>query len=228
MTLPVVVVRPQPGCSETVRNASARGLNAVAAPLFAIEPVAWQAPDPSGFDGLLVGSVNAFRYGGLELARLGGLPVHAVGERTAAAAHAAGFEVAGSGAGGLQALLDTIEPPRRLLRLAGEARADLIPAPGIEVTEVVVYRARRLPLGERVAERLREGALVLLHSGEAARALAEECARLGIGRDTVLLATLAPRIAAAAGEGWGAVGIAADVSDAALLAMAEDMCQGHP
>ena len=41
----VVVLRPEPGASETVARAAARGLDAVAIPLFRIEPLDWQAPD---------------------------------------------------------------------------------------------------------------------------------------------------------------------------------------
>ena len=39
------------------------------------------------------------------------------------------------------------------------------------------------------------------------------------------IAALAPRIAAAAGDGWGEVATAALPSDAALLALARQMCQ---
>ncbi|MFA9200246.1 MAG: uroporphyrinogen-III synthase [Cypionkella sp.] len=225
MSRPLVVVRPEPGCSETVRAAQAQGLAAVAAPLFSIEPVAWQAPDPARFDGILAGSANVFRLGGKELARLAALPVHAVGERTAAAARAAGFVVETVGGGGLQAVIEALAPPRRLMRLAGAARVPLAPPPGVGIAECVVYRAVPLALDGSVLSALRAGAVVALHSGEAARAFAALCGGLGLARERIALAALAPRIAAAAGGGWAAVAVAPEVSDAALLATARDMCQ---
>lgn len=225
MSPPVVVLRPEPGCAETCAAALAMGLDAIAAPLFAIEPVAWEAPDPDNFDGLLVGSANAFRHGGDGLARLTPSPVFAVGNQTAAAARAAGFGVAHTGEGGLQALLDGLAAPRRLLRLAGETRVTLAPPPGVGISERVVYRAAPQPLSKKAAAQLSLGAVALLHSGEAARALSAECDRLAIDRAAVAIAALAPRVAEAAGGGWRAVRVAPVVSDAALLAMAADMCQ---
>ena len=41
----VLVLRPEPGASATVERARQRGLDAVAMPLFEIEPVAWEAPE---------------------------------------------------------------------------------------------------------------------------------------------------------------------------------------
>ena len=71
------------------------------------------------------------------------------------------------------------------------------------------------------------GALVLLHSAATARHFAEECDRLGVPRARITLAALGPRIAAAAGAGWGAVHIAPQPDEAALLQLAFDLC-GEP
>lgn len=225
MTRPLIVLRPEPGLGETLALARAMGLPAIGAPLFAIEPVEWSAPDPAGFDAILAGSANAFRYGGGQLARLAGLPVHAVGDSTAQAARTAGFTVTSTGTGGLQPVLDSLPSGLRLLRLAGEWRVPLRAPAGIAIDERVVYRAAPLPLAAEAAGALGEGAVAVIHSGEAARWFADECVRLGIDRARVSLAVLAPRIAEAAGEGWRLVAIAPRTSDAALLAMAADMCQ---
>lgn len=225
MSLPLLVLRPEPGCGETLAAARARGLQAIAAPLFAIEPVAWDVPDPAHFDALLAGSANAFRHGGAGLAGLSALSVHAVGEATADAARAAGFRVAGLGEGRLKEVLDAVPAPARLLRLAGEARVALVPRPGVTVVERVVYRADHQPLSGEAAAAIGRGAVALLHSGEAARAFASECDRLRIDRGTVALAALAPRVAEAAGSGWREVGVAPAIADPALLALAADMCQ---
>ena len=60
----VVVLRPEPGASATLARAKAAGIDAVAIPLFEVVPVAWDAPDPSSVDALLLTSANAARHGG--------------------------------------------------------------------------------------------------------------------------------------------------------------------
>lgn len=228
MTRSLVVLRPEPGLGETIALARNMGIEVLAAPLFEIAPVAWEAPDPAGFDAIVAGSANAFRHGGAQLRGLTALPVHAVGERTAKAARDAGFPVASIGAGGLQDLLDGSTSPQRLLRLAGERRVVLRIPTGCAIDERVVYRSEPLPLGPAAIAALRTGAVAVLHSGEAARRFAAECDRLAIDRTRVALAALAPRIAEAAGEGWRAVASVRETTDAALLAMAADMCQTVP
>lgn len=225
MNRPLVVLRPEPGCSETVEAARELGLVPLASPLFEIEPVAWQAPPAGGFDAIAAGSANVFRCGGTSLAALRGLPVHAVGRRTAEAAREAGFAVDSVGEGGLQSLIGDMKNPMRVLRLAGEARVDLSPPPGVEVVDVVVYRAAPRPLSPDAAAALGKGAVAALHSAEAARHFASECDRLRLGRAAIRIAALAPRIAESAGAGWERVAVAETLSDGALLALAHDMCQ---
>jgi len=176
--MPLAVIRPEPGCAASVAAARVLGLEAHGFPLFEVVARDWDAADPIEFDGLLVGSANAFRLGGAGLAALRSLPVHAVGKTTADAAREAGFAVATVGDGGLQAVLDGLRGPAHLLRLAGEERIALVPPAGIAITERVVYasEARAMPLS--LAALLGEGAVVLLHSGEAARHFAAECERL--------------------------------------------------
>ena len=86
--VPLIVIRPEPGCSATVAAGRAAGLDVHGHPLIAIRPRSWQTPDPAQFDALLAGSANVFRHGGPGLAGLKRLPVYAVGETTAAAARA--------------------------------------------------------------------------------------------------------------------------------------------
>lgn len=226
--MPLAVIRPEPGCAASVAAARALGLEAHGVPLFEVVARDWDAPDPIEFDGLLVGSANAFRHGGAGLATLRSLPVHAVGKATADAAHKAGFDVATVGDGGLQAVLDGLRGPAHLLRLAGEERIALVPPVGIAIAERVVYASEARAMPSSLAAMLGEGAVVLLHSGEAARHFAAECHRLGLRRGRICLAALAPRIAEAAGPGWAALAIAERAQDAALLALASDMCQNPP
>ena len=67
--------------------------------------------------------------------------------------------------------------------------------------------------------------LVLLHSAEAARHFAAECARLALPRASIHLAALGPRVAEAAGQGWASLHMASATSDEALLALARQLCQ---
>lgn len=224
--VPLIVIRPEPGCSATVMAARAAGLDAHGFPLFTITPRSWALPPGSAFDALLAGSANAFRHGGAGLAALRGLPVYAVGDSTAGAARTAGFAVAGSGSGGLQAVLGKLDPAhRRLLRLAGDERVPLTPPDGVTMEERVVYASEPVPIPPQLVQLLRAPAIVLLHSAEAARHLTAECVRHGIRRAPVRLAALGPRIAAAAGDGWGEVAVAALPADQPLLALARQMCQ---
>ncbi len=224
--LPLVIVRPQPGCDATVAAARERGLDAHGVPLFVIEPLPWDAPDPQGVDALLIGSANALRHAGPGLEAFRGKSAYAVGEITAEAARAAGLEVVAVGRGGLQAVLDGVPPEHaRLLRLAGEERLHLTPPAGVTVAERAVYAARRQPMPPELAALLSGGAVAVLHSAAAARHLAEECDRLGVPRARVRLAAIGPRVSAAAGSGWASTDDAASPDDGTLLALAGELCQ---
>lgn len=224
MSRPLVILRPEPGCSETLAAARVRGLDALGAPLFAIESVAWTPPDLAGIDALLIGSANAFRHGGNELKAFRDLPVWAVGKRTAAAAREAGFAVSRVGSEALQGLLGEAVAPKKFLRLAGEAHVALHPPPGVTLVERIVYRAVPLQLAEKAAQTLRGGAVAAVHSAEAARHFADECERLSIPRAGISIAALGPRIADAIGENWMSVRVAKKTTDCALLALLADMC----
>lgn len=220
-------MRPAPGAEATCTAARALGLEADAFPLFAVHPLRWEAPARAEVDALLLGSANALRHGGADLARYRGLPAYAVGETTAAAARAAGLDVVRTGTGGLHGLLGHIDPAhRRLLRLAGRERISLeIPA-HVTVLTREVYASQALPLPGALAARLRTPCLVLLHSAEAARHFARLCDSAGIVRSQIHVTALGPRIAAAAGTGWAGIAAAPTATDAALLALAKELCQG--
>lgn len=224
MTTAIIAIRPEPGCSATVAAGREAGLVIEAFPLFEVRPIAWQPPAPDQIDDLLLGSANAVRQGGVGLEAFKAKPVYAVGEATAREAEAAGFTVAASGRGDLQSLLDTLSGPLRLLRLAGAEHVPLTPPAGITIEERIVYQSAPRPMPEALVERLRGHALVLLHSAAAARHFGSECDRNAIDRSTIGLAALGPRIADAAGGGWQALRSAPQPSEAALLALAREMC----
>lgn len=219
---PLVILRPEPGASASARAAEALGLEPIVLPLFVIEPVAWSAPDPAEFDGLLLTSASAIRNGGAELEKLRGLAVHAVGETTAAAASEAGFALATIGDGGVEELLQRLDPGLRLLHLCGEQHRQPA-APRQAIVHVPAYRAAELAdvagLG-RIA-----GAVVAAHSPRAAARVAQLAAASAIDISGASLAAISAEAALAAGSGWQSVVIADEPRDSALLALAARLCQ---
>lgn len=229
MTLPVLVLRPEPGATATVAKGRAMGLDARAFPLFEVRALPWTPVPREEVDALLLGSANALRHGGEALNLYRGLPAYAVGEKTALAARDAGLDVVETGKGGLQPMLGLLRPEhRRLLRLAGRERIVLEIPEGVTVTTREVYASEPLPLPDELAAILAAPALILLHSGEAAAHFAALCDAAGIARERLQLAAIGPRVAARAGTGWSALESASEPSDAALLALAAQMCEETP
>jgi uroporphyrinogen-III synthase len=224
--MPVLIVRPEPGASVTLGAARTYGLDAHSHPIFEVRPVPWEAPPREEIDALLIGSANALRHGGVQIERYEGLPAYAVGEMSALAAQSAGLAVVARGNGGLQAVLDSMDGAHpRLLRLAGRARVPLAPPPGISIRERIVYASEPLSLSAAALPLLSGRALVLLHSGEAARHFGMLCDRAGITRERIEVAGLGPRITELAGSGWARTETAPNATDGALLALARQMCQ---
>jgi uroporphyrinogen-III synthase len=223
---PLLIVRPEPGASATLRAAHAMGPEAHAFPLFAVHPLDWEPVAPDTFDALLLGSANVLRHGGPDLARYRGKPAYAVGGTTAKAARDAGFDVVATGRGGLQSMLAQLNADHRhLLRLAGREHVSLTLPDGVTMTTREVYASDPLPFPDALTALLAKPAVVLLHSGEAASHFAQCCDRAGIDRGQITLAAIGPRVAARAGTGWADLRSASEPSDAALLAMASQMCQ---
>jgi len=227
--IPIVVIRPQPGCNATVEAVRTLGLDARGFPLFEVRPVGWEPPAPDSFDAIVLGSANAPRHAGPALAAYAGKPAYAVGAVTAEVARAAGLDVVATGAGGLKAVLNQLAPGhRRLLRLAGRERTMLVPPPPVSMQERVVYASEPLPLPDDLRTLLRNPALVLLHSAEAAHRFAALCDEHHVDRSIIAIAALGPRVTRAAGAGWAALRAATAPSDAAMLALAREMCHTPP
>lgn len=227
MTGPVFVLRPEPGLTATLAEASGRGIPARGMPLARIEPVAWKAPAEQ-FDALLIGSANAVRHAGAELDKLRHLPVLAVGAATARAAQAAGLVVEQVGEGGMQDLLDRLdERPRRLLRLTGEPRLPVDSPPATAILDVNTYAAEFLPMTPAQAELLAKGGVAMLHSGAMASHFASQCEMFGVDKRQVSIAAMAARIADMAGAGWRSVHTAPGQTGKALLELAARLCQTH-
>lgn len=228
MSLPVIAIRPEPGLSATVAAGAAMGLAITGYPLSRTIACGWSLPDIDQIDALLIGSANAVRRAGEQLAMLRHLPVLAVGAATAEAAREAGLRVERAGEGGLQSLIDTLDPlePRHLLRLAGRERLELELPAHISVTTRIVYAVEHAEPTRELHDMLQRECAILLHSAGSAAHFARECERLGVERDNITLLTMGPRISAAAGTGWKTVRSASRPDEAALLALARDICKG--
>ena len=172
MSRPIAVLRPEPGNRVTAAAIEAAGRTAIRLPLFAAAPVAWDAPDPAGFDALLLTSANALRHGGDQLDGLLGLPVFAVGRVTAEAAARVGFRVVHVGDGGADALVAAAEAAgiTRALWLGG--REAVLEAGGIVRQAITVYASEPLAIAPEQAVRLR-GCVALVQSARAGARLAE-------------------------------------------------------
>ena len=211
----LLVLRPQPDADATVAKAHKLGLDAVAVPLFEIQPVEWEVPETASFEGLLLTSANAVRMGGDGLQALRGLKTYAVGEATAAAAREAGFDIAGTGDAGVDRLLGSIEPDLRLLHLCGKDRREPVHARQ-RITAIAVYRAE--PLGPELS--VSKNSVALIHSPRAGRRFAESVS----DRGDISIAAISETAAEAVGDGWRTVATADQPTDDALLALAARLC----
>ncbi len=216
----LVILRPEPGASATAERAWAMGLEPVAMPLFKVEPVDWEAPDPGSFDALLLTSANSVRHAGEGLRSLRQLPVYAVGEATAAAARQSGFDIDSTGEAGVERLLGSIPPDFRLLHLCGEHRIEQQASQAI--TAVPVYRSKALPMPEDLGAI--EGQVAAVHSPRAGQRLGELAEQAGIDRSSVRIAAISQTAASAAGPGWERCEAAEAPGEAALLALAARLC----
>ncbi len=213
----VLILRPRPGADETAAKARSRGLDPIVAPLFTVRPLAWGAPDSTGFDAVFLTSANAPRCGGDGMAPYFGLPCYAVGERTAEAARAAGFADVRTGAadGDALAALATADGISAAIHFCGRDHKAL---GGPVRCEIPVYAAE--PVEQLPADV--ENAVVLLHSPRAAALFAE---RARGRRGAIRIAAISAQAADAAGGGWKSVQVAAAPRDEALLELAAKLCK---
>jgi uroporphyrinogen-III synthase len=207
----LIILRPEPGASASVARAQSLGLDAVAIPLFEVVPVPWTVVRDD-FTGIVATSANAFRHGGPGLRALLHLPVHAVGEATADAARKAGFAVAGVGDGGAE---DLTLPGGDYLHLAGQHHVAMP-----QSTAVVVYESRLIDPAPAL---IVDGAVIAVHSARAGARLTELVAQ----RASASIVAISAAASTACGSGWHAVAVAAIPREAAMLALARELCQNH-
>ena len=224
----VAVLRPEPGNRATIARLADARVDAVSLPLFAVQALAWSLPDPTRFDALVLTSANAVRWAGDGLAALRGLPVHAVGQATAAAARDSGFDIMATGDADADALLAAMARAgiTRALHLGGR-ESMITPGQGsgaIVRQSIPVYASEPVPVPPRALAAV-AGGVALLHSPRAARRLAALMAAAGFARSRITIAALSPAVAMAAGDGWSAIWTAPVPSDEALVRLvAETVC----
>lgn len=244
----VVVTRALEQAEELVQRLEELGAEVLHAP-----SVHFEAPlDPtrldgalrnlSSFDWLIFTSQNAVRFVVRRIAEWGepvatlratALRIAAVGQATAAAGRAAGFDVTyvasrSSGEALAKELSDRLAGRRILLPRSDRARPELpkaLRAAGAEVIEVVAYRTLDAPLAKSGGlEEIRSGEVdaIAFASPSAFHALADamesaELSRIGEG---AVLAAIGPVTAAAIREAGLTVHVVADESSAGGLATA--------
>lgn len=193
----VLVTRPEPGATRTAGRLRQLGLEPLVLPLSATKPLAVDgAAVPDDAAAVAVTSANALRHAPPELiGRLAALACHAVGERTAAAAQAAGFRAVEAGPGDAAGLAEAIAPQlagKRLVYLCGRERfplfEDRLAEAGVRITAIETYDTVAVEPPDATALSLlggRPADAVLLYSVKAA----ETAARLV--RRAVLIPVLA-------------------------------------
>ena len=229
----ILVTRPQPRAADTALALRARGHEPIIAPLFEIERLADVDPKNGSWAAILLTSANGL-WGITSFARdkeWHGMPVFAVGDVTAKAARDMGFVEVASAGGNVNDLANLVaarlQPPARLLYLAGEKRAgDLageLRRKNFEVDLVVVYRfltAQSLP--PSAAEALAGEIDAVLHYSRASAETFLSAARnsnlLGAALTKPVHLCLSEQIAAPLWEAGAAqIRVAARPEEAALL-----------
>ncbi|THF57533.1 uroporphyrinogen-III synthase [Ollibium composti] len=232
----VLVTRPEPGATRTAGRLRQLGFEPLVLPLSATKPLAVDdAAVPDDAAAVAVTSANALRHAPHRLiGRLTALACHAVGERTAAAAQAAGFHAVEAGPGDAAGLAEAIAPQlvgKRLVYLCGRERfplfEDRLAEAGVRITAIETYDTVAVEppdatvlslLGGRAAD------AVLLYSVKAAEAAARLVRHTALipALENAAVFCLSARIDAAfrvAGDGKGARHVAATPDEEALMAL---------
>lgn len=212
----VAILRPDPGASSTETLLTKHNLEPVKVPLFEIKPTGWEAPDPAGFDGILVTSSNALRFAGDELKKLKGLPIYAVGPVTAQYAKKIGFKVAQMGNAGIAPFLKRIQHDLKLIHLVAEDRLEYRLV-WQKVEPITIYKSEKVEKGDWKAL---NGNIVMVHSPRAGKRLAE----VADDKSSISIVAISKQAANACGDGWKTVVHTEDPDDRQMVALAAKLC----
>lgn len=235
----MLVTRPEPGASRTGRRLASGGFSPLLMPLSRIEAVAQDANSVTQLpDAVVATSANALLHLSAPLAaRLSGLPLFAVGDKTGQAARQAGFASVVEGDGDAAELAQRVASRypagARLVYLCGRVRLPDFEAAmegaGIDVHPIETYDTPSLvPESEMIVALL--GGLpvdaVMLYSRNAALTFSAIAARAELGGlfEGAWFLCLSGKIAAAL-PATGAVRhrVAAEPNEDAMFALLEEL-----
>jgi uroporphyrinogen-III synthase len=235
MTRRVLVTRPEPGASATASALRRAGFDPVIASLTAILPLPVDdAFNIDAIDAVAATSANALRHAPERLlVRLAGLPLFTVGEATTAIARKAGFRSITTGNGDAADLVDSLlaSIPTRstVLYLCGKVRRPdferALGAGGPKTVLLETYDTQRRDVVDAARQLLGSGSrfhAVLIHSSEAAVALADVLARPEVAGllDEAMLVAISARAATPVEALFGRrIVIAPQPNDAAMVSM---------
>lgn len=226
----VLVLRPEPGATETAARLAAAGFEPVVLPLSEIRPLA----PALGLDAVLCAcvaatSVNALRHAPEQLLHLvRNKPLFAVGETTAQAARLAGFSDVTAGADDGAALAGMVldsGPDGPVLYFCGKVRRPEFERSlrdgGLEVLPVEVYDALPVDQSRRFNALGDVGGplIALCHSPEAARMLADLAAKAPALAERLSVIAISARAAQPLTAIGVAVRVATVPTDQAMLAL---------
>lgn len=227
----ILVTRPREDSERLAEKLEAMGHDVLIEPLFTIEPDLDSPLDLSGVRALLFTSANGVRAFALRSSRRD-FKVFAVGDATAAAAHAYGFAEVESAGGDVDDLAQLVRSRLRpedgvLFHAAGSVTAgDLagtLGAAGFDVRRAVLYRAEPIStLSETTASALREGSvdMAVFFSPRTARTFVSlaKAAGLDSACERIAVVGLSPAVIDAAGAlTWRAAEVAERPTEAALI-----------
>jgi uroporphyrinogen-III synthase len=240
----LLVTRPAPDNRATADALRRRGFEPLLAPMLAFQPLPFRSASLSDYSGVIFTSANAVRaiVAHPDLPQLQGLPVFAVGDRTAQAARDAAFASVRSADGDAAALRELIVahvPPRKRAALlylsAEETSRDLageLGLRGVEVTSIAVYRMAALDdLPTAVSDAFAQGAIeaVLHYSRRSALAFVKAARSAGVEISALALpqVCLSDQVAGSLREaGANRLIVAAAPNEDELLAALEQALRG--
>ena len=218
----VLVTRPEPGASRTVKALNSKGIHARAICLTEILPLQFKLP-AGNFDALIITSQNAIIHGAALLEDHKSAPVFAVGKRTAESLPDNRIiDWAETAEGLLPKIIN--RAPKRLLYICGQTRRPELEAglknTGIKVDVVEVYSAK--PAGN-ASEKLEkffqslESTIVLFHAPSAANIFVSAINRKSLAETTRFLCLSAAIAADLPAEWQNQITVAKHPDEATLL-----------
>jgi uroporphyrinogen-III synthase len=186
----VLVTRPEPGASRTMRRLQGLGFEPIFLPLTETVALPVGAETVAG-DAVAMTSANAVRHAPRELiSALAALPCHTVGHRTAEAARAAGFLSVSEGPGDAERLAEALAGElsgKTIIYLGGRVRFPAFEAglqrAGVVVRTVETYDTVALDYSDDEIRTCLSGQpvdAVLLYSAKAATAMQALVGRPGL------------------------------------------------